>query len=170
MAQNGVPIVVLGTNCVAMAADQLVARKDANIRKPEDLYGIKIGLLQGSTASAFLYYLAKHYNLDEKRLQVVNLPPPEQLAGAQLERRAGDAVLAALGLQRGEDRRRELVHSGLVSGFAANKGQAVQVSDTRCAVRGEPGVRAQESDRDAAADGGAGARAALRRRPANRAR
>ena len=26
-----------------------------------------------------------HYKLDEKRLQVVNMPPPEQLAGAQLE-------------------------------------------------------------------------------------
>ncbi|MBK7592045.1 MAG: ABC transporter substrate-binding protein [Betaproteobacteria bacterium] len=51
MAHNAVPIVVLGTNAIAWAVDKLVARKDANIRTPEDLW-IKIGLLQGPTASA----------------------------------------------------------------------------------------------------------------------
>ena len=80
MTHNGVPIVVLGTNAIASAADKLVVRKDANVKTPEDLYNIKIGLVQGSTASADLYYLAKHYNLDDKKLQVVNMPPPEQLA------------------------------------------------------------------------------------------
>jgi taurine transport system substrate-binding protein len=58
MAHTGVPIVVLGTNCIASAADKLVIRKDANVKAPEDLYKLKIGLLQGSTASADLYYLS----------------------------------------------------------------------------------------------------------------
>ena len=80
MTHNGIPIVILGTNCIAAAADKLVARKDANVKTPEDLYKVKIGLVQGSTASADLFYLAKAYNLDDKRLQVVNMPPPEQLA------------------------------------------------------------------------------------------
>jgi ABC-type nitrate/sulfonate/bicarbonate transport system substrate-binding protein len=131
MTHSGVPIVVLGTNSLAMAADWLVARKDANVRAPEDLYRTKIGLLQGSTASAVLYYLAKHYNLDEKRLQVVNMPPPEQLAG--LNSNAIQAMLCwqPWGYNAMKGGSADLVHTGLVSGFAANKGQPVQVSYTR---------------------------------------
>ena len=131
MTHSGVPIVVLGTNCLAMAADRLVARKDAGIRTPEDLYKIKIGLLQGSTASAVLFYLARHYKLDEKRLQVVNMPPPEQLAG--LNSNAVQAMLCwqPWGFNAAKGGNAELVHTGLVSEFAANKGQAVQVSYTR---------------------------------------
>lgn len=131
MTHSGVPIVVLGTNCLAMSADRLVARKDANIRNPEDLYRIKIGLLQGSTASAVLYYLARHYKLDEKRLQVVNMPPPEQLAG--LNSNAVQAMLCwqPWGFNAMKTGNADLVHTGLVSEFAANKGQNVQVSYTR---------------------------------------
>src|SRR5690606_17244213 len=56
-----------------------VARADANIEQPEDLYNIRIGLLEGSTASAVLENIAAQYNLDVTQMQVVNLPPPEQL-------------------------------------------------------------------------------------------
>ncbi|MEO8487170.1 MAG: ABC transporter substrate-binding protein [Betaproteobacteria bacterium] len=131
MTHNGVPIVVLGTNCLAMSADRLVARKDANIRTPEDLYRIKIGLLQGSTASADLFYLAKRYGLDEKRLQVVNMPPPEQLAG--LNSNAVQAMLCwqPWGYNALKSGTCELVHTGLESGFTANRGQPAQISYTR---------------------------------------
>lgn len=131
MTHSGVPIVVLGTNCLAMSADRLVARKDANVRAPEDLYKVKIGLLQGSTASADLYYLAKHYGLDEKRLQVVNMPPPEQLAG--LNANAVQAMLCwqPWGYNALKSGNAELVHTGLVSGFAANRDQPAQISYTR---------------------------------------
>jgi ABC-type nitrate/sulfonate/bicarbonate transport system substrate-binding protein len=131
MAHGGIPIVVLGTNCVAAAADNLVARKDADIKAPEDLYRIKIGLLAGSTASAMLHAIAKHYGLDEKRLQVVNMPPPEQMAGLR-----SNAVQALLcwqpwghnALALGDTM---LVHSGVASGFERNRGQTVRVSATR---------------------------------------
>lgn len=131
MTHSGVPIVVLGTNALAMAADWLVARKDAGIRTPEDLYKAKIGLLQGSTASAVLHYLAAHYKLDEKRLQVVNMPPPEQLAA--LNSNAVQAMLCwqPWGFNATKGGSAELVHTGLVSEFAANRGQKVQVSYTR---------------------------------------
>ena len=130
MVANDVPVVVLGTNCIATEADNLVARKDANIRKPDDLYGIKIGLLAGSSASAMLHNIAKRYGLDEKRLQPVNLPPPEQLAGLKSGavqallcwQPWGHNALAAGG---------ELIHSGTTSFFEMNKGQKVQVSATR---------------------------------------
>lgn len=131
MVHTGIPIVVLGTNCIAAAADNLVARKDANIKSPEDLYNIKIGLLAGSTASAVLSNLAAHYKLDEKKLQVVNMPPPEQFAA--LKAGTVQALLCwqpwghnALALDN-----MTLVHSGVASGFEKNKGQAVRISATR---------------------------------------
>jgi len=131
MNHSGVPIVVLGTNALAMSADRLVARKDANVRAPEDLYKVKVGLLQGSTASADLYYLAKLYNLDEKRLQVVNMPPPEQLAA--LNSNAVQAMLCwqPWGYNALKSGTTDLVHTGLESGFAANKGKPAQISYTR---------------------------------------
>ena len=131
MAHNGVPIVVLGTNCIAAAADRLVARKDANVKTPEDLYKIKIGLVQGSTASADLHYLARHYNLDEKKLQVVNMPPPEQLAALNSNNIQALLCWEPWGYNSLKAGTTELLHTGLVSGFAANKGAKVQISYTR---------------------------------------
>ncbi len=131
MYHNGIPVVVLGTNCVNWGLDKLVARKDAGVNTPQDLYRIRIGLLQGSTASADLHYLAQHYGLDEKRLQVVNLPPPEQLASL-----ASGNVQAILAWEpwpyralHGVDAR--VVHTGLVSHFTGNDGQRVKISDNR---------------------------------------
>jgi ABC-type nitrate/sulfonate/bicarbonate transport system substrate-binding protein len=131
MTHSGVPVVILGTNALAMSADRLVARKDANVRAPEDLYRLRIGLLQGSTASADLHYLAKHYNLDEKKLQVVNMPPPEQLAA--LNSGAVQAMLCwqPWGYNALKAGNADLIHTGLESGFAANKGKPAQISYTR---------------------------------------
>jgi ABC-type nitrate/sulfonate/bicarbonate transport system substrate-binding protein len=130
MVANGIPVVVLGTNCIAAEADHLVARKDANIRKPEDLYNIKIGLLAGSTASAMLHNIAKRYGLDERRLQAVNLPPPEQLAGLS----SGNIQALLCWQPWGHNAVKaggELVHTGTTSYFEVNRGQAAQVSATR---------------------------------------
>jgi ABC-type nitrate/sulfonate/bicarbonate transport system substrate-binding protein len=131
MAHGGVPIVLLGNNAIAAAADKLVARKDANIRAPEDLYRARIGLLQGSTASADLHYLARHYRLDEKRLQVVNMPPPEQLAALSAGNIQALLCWQPWGYNALKTGTTELVHSGTESGFAANKGAKVQISYTR---------------------------------------
>lgn len=131
MANSGVPVVVLGTNCIATRAEQLVVRNDANVAKPEDLYRIRIGLLAGSTASASLHNLAKAYGLDESKLQVVNMPPPEQLAA--LTSNNIQALLcwqpwAHNALKLGNT---TMLHSGTQSGFAHNKGAAVAMSATR---------------------------------------
>jgi ABC-type nitrate/sulfonate/bicarbonate transport system substrate-binding protein len=131
MAHTGVPIVVLATNAIASAADKLIARKDANVKTPEDLYKVKIGLVQGSTASADLYYLAKHYNLDDKKLQVVNMPPPEQLAALNSNNIQALLCWQPWGYNAMKSGTTELIHSGTLSGFAANKGAKVQVSYTR---------------------------------------
>jgi ABC-type nitrate/sulfonate/bicarbonate transport system substrate-binding protein len=126
-----VPVVVLGTNCIASAADNLVALKDAKVTKPEDLYNVKIGLLAGSTASADLHYLAKAYNLDEKKLQVVNMPPPEQMAALNSNNIQALLCWQPWGHNALRTGKTDLVHSGTTSGFAHNKGQKVQISFTR---------------------------------------
>lgn len=131
MAHTGIPVVVLGTNCIAAEADQLVARKDANIRAPEDLYRIRIGLLAGSTASATLHNLAKRYNLDERRLQVVNMPPPEQLAALNAGQIGALLCWQPWGYNARRNEAMELIHTGTRSFFAANRGQPAQISATR---------------------------------------
>jgi ABC-type nitrate/sulfonate/bicarbonate transport system substrate-binding protein len=78
MRHNGVPIVVTG-NLDTCPAEYLMVRNDAGVSKPEDLYKIKIGLLQGSTASGVIEELALANGLDAAKLQIVNLPPPEQV-------------------------------------------------------------------------------------------
>jgi ABC-type nitrate/sulfonate/bicarbonate transport system substrate-binding protein len=131
MVHNAIPVVVLGVDSINLGLDKLVVRKDANVTAPEDLYDIKIGLLEGSTASLDLANLIEHYGLDASRVQVVNLAPPEQLASLV----AGDvqAILAwepwpYRALQEADA---EVVHTGLVSHFDANEGEQVQISHNR---------------------------------------
>lgn len=128
---NGIPIVVLGTDSVNHADDKLVVRKDAMVKAPEDLYRLKIGLLVGSTASDDLHQLALHYKLDEKRLQIVNLAPPEQLAAL----RTGE-VQAFLAWEPWPYRALQegiatVICTGTTSQFEADKGQRVKISDNR---------------------------------------
>ncbi len=78
MRHNGVPIVVTGMLNVC-PAEYLMVRNDAGVTKPEDLYDITIGLMVGSTAQGVLFNLADYHGLDQERLNVVNLAPPEQI-------------------------------------------------------------------------------------------
>jgi ABC-type nitrate/sulfonate/bicarbonate transport system substrate-binding protein len=131
MVHNAIPVVVLGIDSINLGLDKLIVRKDANVADPEDLYGVKIGLLEGSTASLDLANLIAHYGLDAGRIQVLNLAPPEQLASLI----AGD-IQAMLSwepwpyraLQEAEV---EVVHTGMVSHFDTNDGEEVQISHNR---------------------------------------
>lgn len=78
MRNNGLPIVIAG-NLNYAPAEMLMVRNDAGVKTPADLYKIKIGLVEGSTASAVLYNLAKANGLDMSKMHLVNLPPPEQV-------------------------------------------------------------------------------------------
>jgi ABC-type nitrate/sulfonate/bicarbonate transport system substrate-binding protein len=131
MFHNGIPVVVLGTNCVNWGLEKLVARKDANVQSPQDLYRIRVGLLQGSTSGAMLHHIARHYGLDEKRLQVVNLPPPEQLASLTSGQVQAMLVWEPWVQRALKGVESQLVHTGTTSHFAANRGERVKVSDNR---------------------------------------
>ena len=78
MRNNGLPIVIAG-NLTYAPAEMLMVRNDAGVKTPADLYKIKIGLMEGSTASAVLYNLAKANGLDMAKMNLVNLQPPEQV-------------------------------------------------------------------------------------------
>ena len=78
MRHNGVPVVIAGVLTVC-PAEYLYIRDDAGVRNPEDLYNIRIGLLDGSTQTGVMENLALHYGLDPSRFEIVNLPPPEQV-------------------------------------------------------------------------------------------
>lgn len=131
MFHNGIPVVLLGTNCVNWDLEKLVVRKDANVRTAEDLYRIKIGLLQGSTSGAMLHQLARHYKLDEKRLQVVNLPPPEQLASLTSGNTQALLAWEPWPYRALTSAPVEVAHTGMISHFAGNKGEKVKISDNR---------------------------------------
>jgi ABC-type nitrate/sulfonate/bicarbonate transport system substrate-binding protein len=131
MVSNGNPVVVLGTTCVNWTLEKLVVRQDANVNTPEDLYRIKIGLFQGSTSSAFLYTLAQHYQLDQQRLQVVNLPPPEQLAALTSNNVQGLLCWEPWPYRALAAGAMKVVHTGTVSHFAGNEGAQVKVSGNR---------------------------------------
>jgi ABC-type nitrate/sulfonate/bicarbonate transport system substrate-binding protein len=132
MRHNGLPIVVVGTNTLAYL-EHFIARADAVIEQPEDLYDIRIGLLEGSTASAVLNNIAENYGLDVTQMQVVNLPPPEQFTA--LTNNEIQAMIVwppwIYISQNDPNVEVEILHDGMVSHFPWDEGTESQVSFTR---------------------------------------
>ncbi|MBK7470152.1 MAG: ABC transporter substrate-binding protein [Betaproteobacteria bacterium] len=85
----------------------------------------------GLTSSAFLSALAKHYGLDERRLQAVNLPPPEQMASLTSNNVQGLLCWEPWPHRAVATGSTKVVHSGLTSYFQANNNQSVKVSANR---------------------------------------
>ncbi|MDR7419096.1 MAG: ABC transporter substrate-binding protein [Armatimonadota bacterium] len=130
MRHNGLPIVILGTNTLAYI-DRLVVRADANVQRPADLYNIRIGLLEGSVASAVLDRIAEYYRLDVRRFQVVNLPPPEQLTSLINNNIQAFIVWNPWPYLAQQRANVKILHTGTVSNFADDAGRKVQTSHTR---------------------------------------
>jgi len=132
MHHNGMPIVVVGTNATAYI-EKFVVRSDAKLEKPEDLLNLRIGLMQGSTASVVMNNIAAQYGVDATALQIVNLPPPEQLTSIT----RGDIQAFVVWnpwpyvAMRDENVDVEILHTGTVGNFAWDKGAEFQTSYTR---------------------------------------
>ena len=132
MRHNGTPVVIVGTNTLAYV-EKFVARTDAGLEKPEDLLNIRIGLLEGSTASAAVENLALHYGLDPSKLQIVNLAPPEQMTALVNNDIQAFVVwnpwpyLA----ENNEGVDAKIMHTGTVSYFPWDEGEEFQTSFTR---------------------------------------
>lgn len=131
MVHNGIPVVVLGTNAVSHGLEKIVVRNDAGVDAPEDLLDIKIGLLVSSTSGALLGNVANHYGLDPAKLQTLNLSPPEAMAALKNNEIQGIIFWEPWPYQALQELDAKIVHTGTVSGFEANKGEEVQVSNNR---------------------------------------
>lgn len=130
MRHNGLPVVVVG-NLAKAPVEKLVVRPDAGVENPEDLYNIRIGLLEGSTASAVLDNLATYYGLDASRLEVVNLPPPEQLTALTNNEIQAIVVWAPFNYRARDELGAKFFLDNNVSHFAVDDGTPVSFSHTR---------------------------------------
>jgi taurine transport system substrate-binding protein len=101
-ASRDVPIGVLGSTGITAAAtrgvdielfwildnigksEALVARNGSGITKPEDLVGKKVGVPFVSTSHFHLLVaLSKIWNIDAKKIQILNMQPPQIVAAWQ---------------------------------------------------------------------------------------
>lgn len=128
MRHNALPVVVVGN--IVSVYEKMVVRPDANVTKPEDLYNIRIGLLEGSTASAVLSNLADHYGLDASRLTTVNLPPPEQVTSLVANEVQAIIVWEPFATQARKEVDGSFLVADNVSQFEQDKGQPLVVSHT----------------------------------------
>lgn len=131
MAHNGVPVVVLGSNAVSHGLEKIVVRKDAGVDAPEDLYDVKLGLFVSSTSGALVGNVAKEYGLDASRLQLVNLAPSEAMAAMKNNEIQGIVFWEPWPYIALKEQDTKVVHTGTMSGFAANEGAEIQVSNNR---------------------------------------
>jgi ABC-type nitrate/sulfonate/bicarbonate transport system substrate-binding protein len=72
---------VIGVNPEGPYSQGLVARKDADIHRPADLRGKRVGVYKGSTAQFGLLMLMRQHGLQRHSLTTVFLTPEEQVAG-----------------------------------------------------------------------------------------
>ncbi len=133
MRHNGMPVVVVA-NLAKAPVEKLVVHPDAGVENPEDLLNIRIGLLEGSTASAVLNNLAVHYGLDPSALQVVNLPPPEQLTSLTNNEIQAMIVWAPFNYQARDQIGAKFLLDSNVSHFAVDDGAQVSFSHTRTPI------------------------------------
>lgn len=131
MAHNGVPVVILGSNAVSHGLEKIVVRNDAGVDAPEDLYNVKLGLFVSSTSGALVGNVAKQYGLDASKLQLVNLAPSEALAAMKNNEIQGIVFWEPWPYIALNEQDTKVVHTGTISGFAANEGADVQVSNNR---------------------------------------
>ena len=132
MRHNGMPIVIVGTNTLAYV-EKFVARTDAGLEEAEDLLDIRIGLLEGSTASAVVANIANAYDVDPLDLQIVNLPPPEQMTSIINDDIQAFVVWNPWPYLALEDEAVdvEILHTGTESNFAWDEDGEYQSSFTR---------------------------------------
>jgi taurine transport system substrate-binding protein len=65
------------------AAEALVARNGSGINSPQDLIGKKVAVPFVSTGHYSLLAALKHWNIDPKKVEIVNLAPPAIIAAWQ---------------------------------------------------------------------------------------
>lgn len=119
---NGVPVVVLSSLSTLNDAIAIAVRKSASVSEPKQLEGLKIGALKGTSAEYMVHRLAKAYQVDASKIQIVNLAPPEQLASLATGAIDGVAVWQPWIQQAARRTEIDVVHTGTRSQFASHPG------------------------------------------------
>jgi ABC-type nitrate/sulfonate/bicarbonate transport system substrate-binding protein len=110
---------------------QLLIRKEIAIQKPEDLYGLKLGFLKGTTCDAMLANICRKYNLDGKKINVINMSPPDSMASITKKEIDGTIWWEPWNHRISTTVPVNLIHTGTTSYFPSNHGQKVQVAFNR---------------------------------------
>jgi len=82
------PVKIVARISDISGAQQLIVKQD--VKRLEELYGKKIGLLKGTASEALFNSIVKGYGLDISKFELVNMGPTEMLQG--FVRGAVDAV------------------------------------------------------------------------------
>lgn len=127
----GVPVVVFSSLTAYNESLALVARKEANIRKPVDFYGKKIGVLKGSGAEMMVNAFIKHYKLDGTKIPTVTLAPPEQMSAIATGAVDAICVWQPWVYQASQKIPVDIVSTGATSHFSENRGERVTLDWTR---------------------------------------
>jgi taurine transport system substrate-binding protein len=117
-ATREVPLETIFVADLIGEAEALVVRNGAAIAKPEDLKGKKVAVPFVSTTHYSLLAALKHWGIDPKSLEILNLRPPEIAAGWQ----RGDIDAAYVwdpALAKIKESGKVLVSSKEVAGFGA---------------------------------------------------
>lgn len=131
LSANGIPVVVLASLSEYSDSLAVAIRKSANVTKPEQLKGLKIGVLKGTGSEQLVMNLAKEYKLDRSAIQLVNLAPPEQIASLSTGAIDGVSVWQPWVYLAGQKMPIDVVHTGAHSRFADNAGQERRIDFTR---------------------------------------
>lgn len=90
LQEKGVDAKIVAPLADISGTQQIVVRAAANIQKPEDLIGKRIGMAKGAAVHIAIQAMAKEFGLDIGKIQFVHLMPAQQLEA--IERGEVDAI------------------------------------------------------------------------------
>jgi ABC-type nitrate/sulfonate/bicarbonate transport system substrate-binding protein len=83
LQEKGLDVKIVAPLADISGTQQIVVRTSANIIRPEDLLGKRIGMAKGAAVYIAIQAMAKEFGLDIARFQFVHLMPDQQLAALE---------------------------------------------------------------------------------------
>ena len=139
LRSNRLPVVVLSSLAVADRTTGLLVRKSANVKQPKQLEGLKLGLLKGSPAEQMLQLICEAHSVDCAKIEVVNLPPPAQLASLASGVIDGMVTWQPWIHKAQQEVQADLLQTGTESRFEDSRGRAKRVDFTRSVLASTQG-------------------------------
>jgi ABC-type nitrate/sulfonate/bicarbonate transport system substrate-binding protein len=125
---NGVPVIMLASVSDLAEGEVLWVGSDLNVKKPEDLYGLRIAYRSGSTGDLEINQIAKRYKLDTSKIQLVNLSPDDAVTAYAAKQIDGVVAWEPYLFAASQQRPTTLLHTGRTSHFTTNDFEKVTVA------------------------------------------